>query len=139
MEKITHVLRQAPPWSTCKPITVCGNMAAAGDKSLEQMKQHIKDECRGSKKVAYATCCVNCLDNMEPWYSARLSVSPAGATLHDYLSKYGRDCEERKARIAIEVDVLSSILANTDFQAQVEKEVQQRKWRNKSKRKVADA
>ena len=133
MDQIIHIVRGSPPWSTCEPITICGNKVAEHDKSLAAMEEYIKTKCRGSKKVAYGTCCVSCLSNMSPWFSSRTMVSAEANILVEYLTKFGRHSGDRKDRIAAEISALNKILIDIDFNSTVEKEIEQREWRGKLK------
>ena len=63
-EPIKHVIRPAPLWSTCEQITVCGNLVRPGDLTMNEMLGYIRAECRGSRHVAYRSCCVTCLNSL---------------------------------------------------------------------------
>ena len=63
-EPIKHVIRPASLWSTCEQITVCGNLVRPGDLTMNEMLGYIRAECRGSRHVAYRSCCVTCLNSL---------------------------------------------------------------------------
>lgn len=62
-DPIKHVIRPSPPWATGEQVTVCGNLKGPDDMTLKETSDYIRKECRSSVQVAYATCCVTCINN----------------------------------------------------------------------------
>lgn len=137
---LLHVLRPAPSWSTCEPITVCGNRARDGDLSVAEMVDHIRTHCRGSIKVAYGSCCVTCLDNMPGrWGGSRLKPGVAADTLVAYLSQIGRRQAHRAPVIASELQALEELvtLHRDQFEGLVAVILERRAWREKKAKREA--
>lgn len=132
MSGIKHVIRPAPSWSTCPPITICGNVAVDEDLSVEDMDLHIKKDCSGSKNVAYATSCVSCLQQMHQCYGFSYPINEEALVLEQYITKYGRNSKARKSRIAVELEIINKILKETDLESLVDSELERKQWRAKA-------
>ena len=105
-DKLIHVIRPRPEWSTGDPVTICGNKSFDGDLTPEAMKSHIKNKCRGSIHVAYGSCCVTCLSNQKERNWRHSGVDPSVSILADYIERAasGRKSE---VKLVVQAEVMA--------------------------------
>ena len=138
-ERLIHVIRQAPSWTTGPAFTVCGNRSFEGDLTWPEMEEYIKKECRGSTHVAGATCCVTCLQNASR--EARWGGRRNGQA--EMVAKYLTQTPDRKhpevaTRRYAELQALDLLVSThrAEYELHVERIVGQKEWREQSKQKA---